>query len=67
MLAEDAEECYVIANNFNFDAYNSFLIRTTYFSLVMYLKEPVRNGILQSKAIYREKQKSKDAVFKGTA
>lgn len=39
MLAENAEECCVIANNFNFDVCNSFLIRTTtYFSLEMFFK-----------------------------
>lgn len=69
MLAQDAEECCDIANNFNFEVYNSFLIRTTtYFPLEMYLKERVINCILQSKAIYRQKpQKSKYALFKETA
>lgn len=30
LIEQDKEECYVIANNYNFDVYNSFLIRTTY-------------------------------------
>lgn len=44
------KKCCVLANNFNFDAYNSF------FSKDMYLKEPVINCILQSEAIYRQKK-----------
>lgn len=64
MLPQDAEECCVIANNFNFDVYNSFLIRTTtYFLLEMYLKEPVKNFILQSKAIYRQNPKIQVCCF----
>jgi len=64
MLAQDVKECCVIANNSNFDVYNSFLIRTTsYFPSEMYLKEPVINYILQSKAIYRQKKKNPSVLF----
>lgn len=64
MLAQDAEERCDIANNFNFDVYNSFLIRTTtYFPLEMYLKERVINCILQRKAIYRQNPQNPSMLF----